>query len=346
MATVRGKAWKNAMREREAKKEPDRKTLVRRRVLENIGPKRFVPYIILFLQALILYCLMNPSMFSAPTAAPTANLNPAGKSEAYSRVADWLKDGNPLGANARIISWDGAQRLKTGDGRKSVDAYRHDLTVESDYGWWRVSATVETNGSLVGGISVQRDDPSDDTDSTAGWPDTLGTPDSTDAIQRLADSWGSALVGYDADKLTVVMNDPDTDARYPVLGLGEARSVNLERVAYLKQGKVAKDGGSSNIAAARVVITVKSQTQNGSDTQLTFDLRIADPDGVPRIIAWGAPGSAPDLKEGANRWTGGDTMPDYKARRETVDANAKAGAQTRSDAGDADTSTNMDADGE
>lgn len=332
MAAVRGKAWKNARNKRNEEKEPDRDGLIRRRVIENVGPKRFVPYIILFLQVLILYYLMNPMLAVTPTATGSANLNPSGKQSAYSRVSDWLADGDPLGPNPRIVSWDGAHSLKVGEGREAKGANRHDLTVESDYGWWKVSATIEKGGTLVGGMSVERLNPGTDTDDSVGWPDTLGQPDSTDALERLVESWGSALVGYDSDKLTVIMNDPDTDARYPVLGLGEARSVTLDRVAYLKQGKVAKDGSSSDTAAAQATITLKGANESGADTRMAFDLRISDPDGNPRIVAWGAPGSAPNLKEGANRWAGGG-MPDYKSQRESVDS--AAAAQAGATGGDA-----------
>ena len=51
----------------------------------------------------------------------------------------------------------------------------------------------------------------------------------------------------------------------------------------------------------RVTLTLKSREENSSAAStVAYDVLVADPDGQPRILAWGAPGSGPDLKEYSN----------------------------------------------
>ena len=38
-------------------------------------------------------------------------MNSSQPGAAYSAVADWIGDSDPLGANASIVSWDGAKRV-------------------------------------------------------------------------------------------------------------------------------------------------------------------------------------------------------------------------------------------
>ena len=71
--------------------------------------------------------------------------------------------------------------------------------------------------------------------------------------------------------------------------------------AYLKRGTIDKDENTSDRGVVRVTLTLKSREENSSAAStVAYDVLVADPDAQPRILAWGAPGSGPDLKEYSN----------------------------------------------
>lgn len=264
-------------------------------------PTKALLWAILILLLIIVYMLQNPVQQNVDL--PTVDYNPAGKQAAYKLTENWLKD-NPLGSDARIISWDGYKKTTYKEGDRSIAVYRHDLTVESSLGWWSVKTTVRTdNNTLIGYPSVKRKalPKSAIPSGTLTWPDTLSDATASDALTTLLGQWGRAYVGSDADLLTTIVKDPDTSVKYKPLRLSDNAQVTVDRGRYLNRGTVDGDANTSDRAVFRVNIELGARDGQSAVTTLSYDVVVADPDGSPSIVAWGAPGDGPSLEDYANR---------------------------------------------
>lgn len=272
---------------------------------------------------IVIYLLQNPVAQNVDI--PAVDYNPAGKQAAYKLTEIWLKD-NPLGKNAVITSWDGCKETTYKDGDRTIPVYRHDLTVESSLGWWTVHTTIRTdsNGLLGYPSATRKSLPNTATpNGNITWPGTLSDATASDALSRLLTQWGQAYVGHDADMLTTIVKDPDTRIKYKPLRLSDKAQATVDKGRYLDRGDVDKDENTSDRAVFRVNIELpEDQTtassdpdlQSGTDTDsdgsdrgatdsstLSYDVVVADPDGSPSIVAWGAPGDGPNLKDYQNR---------------------------------------------
>lgn len=277
-------------------------------------PMKALLWAILVALIVVIYLLQNPVQQSVDI--PAVNYNPAGKQAAYKLTEQWLKD-NPLGKNAVITSWDGYKRTTYKDGEKTVPVYRHDLTVESNLGWWTVHTTIRSDTNvMIGYPSASRKSLPSATnpDDSLSWPGTLSSATPSDTLTRLLTQWGVAYVGNDSDLLTTIVKDPDTNIKYHPLRLSTKAQATVGDGCYLNRGKINKDANTSDRAVFRVNIqlpedasTTEQDNSDGSDrgaadsTMLSYDVVVADPDGSPSIIAWGAPGDGPNLKDYANR---------------------------------------------
>lgn len=282
-------------------------------------PVKALLWAILVALIVVIYLLQNPVQQSIDI--PAVNYNPAGKQAAYKLTEAWLKD-NPLGRNATIVSWDGYKRTDYKDGDKNIPVYRHDLTVETSLGWWTVHTTVRTDDNTLIGYpsAVRKGLPSSATPDTGlTWPDTLSDATASDALTRLLTQWGQAYVGHDGDMLTTIVKDPDSNVKYRPLRLSDKAQVSVDKGRYLDRGKVDKDENTSDRAVFRVNIELPEdeastdtpqeaqEADDGADrgaassTTLSYDVVVADPDGSPSIVAWGAPGDGPNLKDYQNR---------------------------------------------
>lgn len=258
---------------------------------------------------LVAFIAISVAQPAATPKAPEANLSPAGKQDAYAAVGQWLATG-ALGSTGHIISWDGSKSTDMKDGDKDVNAVRHSFTVQTDANrWFHVVATIRPDTGLVVGYPsatpMTINTGQTLTGGTADWADASGSPDNRDAIETLLKQWGEAYAGTDADRLkTVVADQGNANAVYQPLMLSGDASATVDRLAYLtKRGKKDKNTGHTDMAVAQVTITVKSE--DGSDAGgLTYDVLLGQPDGAARILAWGAPGTGPGLKEYSNRWHG------------------------------------------
>ncbi|MGO5518110.1 hypothetical protein ACTQV2_00635 [Bifidobacterium thermophilum] len=288
---------------------------------------------------LVAFIAISVAQPAATPKAPEADLSPAGKQNAYAAVSQWLATGT-LGSTGRIISWDGSRPASLKDGSKTVRATRQSFTVQTDANrWFRIVATVRTDtGQVVGYPSATPmaiDTTQTMTGGTADWPDASGTPDNRDAVETLLSQWGEAYAGADADRLkTVVADQKDPNAVYQPLMLSGKTSVSVDRLAYLtKRGKKDKNTGHTDMAVAQVTINVKKP--DGSDGGgLTYDVLVGQPDGAARILAWGAPGTGPGLKEYSNRWHG--TVIDAQTvnnQRQAAEASASASPSVPTQAG-------------
>ena len=142
------------------------------------------------------------------------------------------------------------------------------------------------------------------------WPGTLSDATASDALSRLLTQWGQAYVGHDADMLTTIVKDPDIRIKYRPLRLSDKAQATVDKGRYLNRGDVDKDENTSDRAVFRVNIELpEDQTATSTDpdrgatdsSTLSYDVVVADPDGSPSIVAWGAPGHGPNLKDYQNR---------------------------------------------
>lgn len=303
---------------------------------------------------LVAFIAISVAQPAATPKAPEANLSPAGKQDAYAAVGQWLATG-ALGSTGHIISWDGSKSTDMKDGDKDVNAVRHSFTVQTDANrWFHVVATIRPDTGLVVGYPsatpMTINTGQTLTGGTADWADASGSPDNRDAIETLLKQWGEAYAGTDADRLkTVVADQGNANAVYQPLMLSGDASATVDRLAYLtKRGKKDKDTGHTDMAVAQVTISVKKP--DGSDGGgLTYDVLIDQPDGAPRILAWGAPGTGPTLKKYSNRWHG--TAIDEQMvnnQRQAAEASASASppvpTQTGTGTGDSQATTAPDDD--
>ena len=220
----------------------------------------------------------------------------------------WLAKG-ALGADARIVSWNGQSHATVSDGSKDMTLSVNTLIVDSAAGWWRVRTTVTPDGRLSGWPSAERLDLAgmDDKGDMGMWKDTLGQLTASDILDTTVRKWADAFMGSDSDMLTVLVNDPDPNAWYRAQGLGKVTAATIDGGAYLDKGNVDRNERRSDRAALRVTVTVAhADAGDGSaaQSQYSYDLLVADPDGTPRILAWGAPGTGATLREHGNRAPG------------------------------------------
>lgn len=294
--------------------EPDVRAQYRRRVLRETGGRALTWIMagVLVMLVAIFYVLSNPT----PTPAPDVNLQlaPSSKTAAWAGVESWLED-KPLGGEERIVSWDGIRRVSLKDGSDVLHAQVDRFTIRSKTGWWRVDATVRPDGSLTAYPSVSRldVDGSATPNGTATWDGVLQDMTASQSVSTLADQWGRALMGSDVDALTVLMRDPENRSYQP-LGLGDVGGVTVDAAAYLNRGDVDRNALTSTRAVLRVTIVLAAKDTGSKQTQYSYDVLIADPDGSPRILAWGAPGTGVTLGEYANRmpvgWKPDSTLSD------------------------------------
>lgn len=280
----------------------------------------------LILVAFIAITVAQPA--ATPT-APPANMSPSGKQVAYAAVAQWLGEG-ALGTTGHIISWDGATTGTMKDSSKTVKIARHSFTVQTDLNrWFKVTTTIRLDKGLTIGRPAVTPLALDSTQSLSGadadWKEADGDLENPSAVETLLEQWGEAYAGSDADRLkTVVADQKNPNAVYQPLMLAGTADVSVDKTAYLaNRGKKDKNTGHTDMAVARVTITMKV-ADVASSAGFSYDVLVSQPDGSPRILAWGAPGTGPTLKEYSNRWHG--TLID----EDTVTNEAKAAEQATS----------------
>lgn len=263
---------------------------------------RIIQIVTLILAVIAVAAATNTPNPTIPRQA--VNLNADGKQAAWALTQTWLAD-KPLGADTRIISWDGAEEIRLENQGKPVDARAHRLTVSDGKHWWQVTETVKTDGTPIGYPAVAPIGvPSQNTpDANDDWTGVLKTVDQSDALTQAVSQWGKALVGSDADRLKVSVDDPEPASVYqPLMLAGQVQAVSIQKIMYANRGKVDRENNTSNRAYARVTITLTGGEQGNMN--YGYDVLISDPDGTPHVIAWGAPGMAPSFHEYGNRWHG------------------------------------------
>lgn len=264
---------------------------------------------------LIILCLVvgvvNLNLFMNQPEAPKAiapNFNPAGKQVAYGMVEQWLAT-NPLDSPAHIVSWDGMSQNPTEQGANStpqVKEYQHTFTVVSNADrWYMVKQTVTSDNKRLGNpaVDIITAPQLADTSTPQSWKGEMNEVEHADALDNAVNQWGQALAGSDSSKLTVLVADPNTKHVYQPLMLADNATATLDRVAYAPMGEIDKEDQTSNWAWGSVTVTIPA-TDNQQERSFSYDVLINNPDGQGRVVAWGAPGSAPTLKAYQNRWLG------------------------------------------
>lgn len=237
---------------------------------------------------------------------PTPDFNPSGKQVAYGMVEQWLA-ANPLDAPAHIVSWDGMQENPTEKGTSStpqVKEYQHSFTVVSNADrWYLVKQTVTSDNKRLGNPSVDviAAPLLSDTSPAQSWRGEMGEVEHSDALDNAVNQWGAALAGSDSSKLTVLVADPNTKHVYQPLMLADNATTTLDRITYAPLGDINKEDQTSNWAWGSVTVTIPA-SDNQQERSFTYDVLIKNPTGQGRVVAWGAPGSAPKLKAYQNFW--------------------------------------------
>jgi hypothetical protein len=290
------------------KKEPDPDKEFVKLVAGRTRWYRIVWYVIL---GLLVYLIMTIGSMPPPKPPIKPDFNPSGKQAAYQQVESWLGSGSPLGGPASIVSWNGAQALQvSGDtSNKAFTAMRHTMTVQGQDGrWWTVDAVIGPGGQPIGNPAATPLSAPVSVASGAGaghsWPSSIKQYAPSGAASRLLTNWGNALFGSDRSLLTTIVADPNPGASYMPLSLGGADSVTVNNGAYLDRGKVARDKSSSDTAVVSVTITAKAPDDTSQGARFDYDVILRDPDGTPKILAWGPAGTGPGVKDYANRWSG------------------------------------------
>ncbi|KAA8826913.1 hypothetical protein [Bifidobacterium myosotis] len=307
--------------------------------LLGINLAKWQRWAILGALVVVVYFQMNP--VAQQIDIPETQLDPPGRVESWNLTEQWLKD-NPLGKDARIVSWDGQETVDLKNGSKTSRATVNTLVVDSSLGWWRVRTTIREDGTLAGWPSAEkiRLTTTATPNSTDDWPGTLGSLTQSEALQTTVSKWASAYMGPDSDMLTVLIADPDPNANYQALDLGEVGSASIEKAAYLNSGNVDRNQNKSDRALLRVTITLNARSLNEKQTQFSYDMLVADPDGTPRILAWGAPGSGLTLRERENRLPAGQKPVD--AEDSVATSQGGDDAKTAQGGDDADTAGSDD----
>ena len=241
-------------------------------------------------------------------ATSVTTLNDTGRADATASMEAWLKTAStPMGDDARVVSWNGSESktMTDGSGNATIQVRVHRFTLEGKGRWWDARLTCLENGTPVDSptltpISTQSGFKTSDGSTT--WANVVGELRPQSALSTQLTKWGQALAGDDADLLRTLVSDPDPNAHYSPLALGGAKSVTVGKAAYLDRGDVDRNESTSTMAVARVTVTLNSDTTVGQGASLAFDVLVQAPDsGKPAILAWGAPGSGPDLTPQSNR---------------------------------------------
>jgi len=255
---------------------------------------------------------------------------------AQRHVEDWLKRTPAPLPGGRIISVDEIETLPAGT-----------TEVEPQDGWpatlktvWftladqnqflyraAVEVAVSTDGQdarILSAPSLQRipDTPNSFNPDNLWYGLAEYTP--TDAVGQTVQSWAEAYASADPLKLKQAVGDPDPAAFYqPLAGVAQI-SATPKRGAYL--------AGATDpvLAAVNIEMTIlwAGQTIDPNGGQLepsiSLDVLVENPDSAsPRVVAWGASGSGPQLAPYANALTGGDQRSaDTTANRQTAQIEA------------------------
>ncbi|WP_277212292.1 hypothetical protein [Isoptericola croceus] len=245
-----------------------------------------------------------------------------GRAAAEQAVRQWLmSEPSPL-PGGQVQSWDGAEFVvRPPDPAAGPDDPHHDLelhtmTLVTDDGRLytagvQVAISDALGAVVVGTPSLEPVAPAADVSAWSeleGWPDTtpLAVPESvTDAVA----SWASAYASGDPVALRQNVSDPSEEHSYvPLTAVAQATAETRFGAALTPD--------FDELAAPEMVVRAElSLVWAGQEelidemsldsTPMTFDVLVTGADTAsPKVVAWGAPGTGPQLTPYANAVTG------------------------------------------
>lgn len=251
-----------------------------------------------------------------------------GKQVALQAVYSWLDDDNgAFQYGYANLWWNGANEVSSttsDDSDKSGTQYwshQMSLTDKSDGSTRDITQLVSvTDGvaTAVGTPTVLPKAATSASGSDSYRPDGYVQLDQTASLTNMVGAWAKAYVGKDANALTVLVGDPDSDHAYQPSSLGVYQSSQLDWLVQCNRDGTAtgKDDKSDNPewAAANVRISFrpyekKVDATDGSDAEaksvgnvdISVTVLIHNPTrGSAKIVDWGASGSLTTLTPFSN----------------------------------------------
>lgn len=278
---------------------------------------------------LVTYSLANPIQPPEPPEPPA--LASPGKSVATRSVGQWLaSEPQPL-PGGTILSWDGFEELPMPEIPGAEEMDEEELAEETPtYNLEVHDFTVMDNNNMLYTASVQVAD-----DSVAG-PQVLGSPSlmpqalaSTNfqmdnpwpgmASQSMppttdtsVNSWAEAFTSGRPDDLRQAVGDPDVNHSYTPLYRVQEFEVTTTESAYFNS---VNDEGAEVQDQSRALMRVdlvlrwegQSIPEESRESTMSYDLLMVGVDSAsPRVVAWGPPGTGPQLEEYSNALDGRD----------------------------------------
>lgn len=172
----------------------------------------------------------------------------------------------------------------------SVDGDRYDLTVpvHVDGG----SAALAAHPSLLPDVAVEQDPPLAGLDyrTVDGYRSNLG-----EAVAEVVEEWAQALLDDDGESLRRVAGDPREQVSYRGVS-GFTLAEDLDEPVAVSGGAPYRDG-----VLARARIWVRGESAQRFVTSVDYDLYLTEVGtALPKVAAWGPPGSGPTLTPYAN----------------------------------------------
>lgn len=254
-----------------------------------------------------------------------------GKATATAEVEKWLAMTPPPLMGGRIVSWDGfisiekpaqtTQEAKTNPlPDYEFEVHTFTLADENDNLFTssvQVAVGPDSSGSvIVGSPSLLAVPPSADIQVASPW---FGFTRSAagDSVTQSVEAWATAFTSGDPATLRLAVGDSDSNHSFmPLYGVTDVVADVTHASFVPPTGEEAEKytaGSPTGTMLAQVDLTI---TWNGApeleqgernSTVITYDLLISKADTAsPQVVAWGAPGTAPELEAYGNALIGND----------------------------------------
>lgn len=270
--------------------------------------------------------VMDPNFGSAAVQVAD-QVDSVGKATAWLTMQKWLSgDPSPL-PGATVVSWDGfstksqdksvSQQVLQAWGEKDYTVEMHRFTLVDKAGQvYEADVTVAVDGNgqseAVGTPSAFPVAPSSSGWSTKGpWMDTVETT-KTDAMSEAVNNWAKAYTSGDSATLRLAVGDQDASHTYMTLAKVGSVSTIIQKAAYKPTLKdktyESQQNPSTVIAQVEMKVSWDGQDPREVDSKgqkQTLDVLIENANTAsPRVVAWGATGTGPDLEPYQNAVTG------------------------------------------